>query len=437
MLKNRRYTRPGIILLLALLLVILLGIPGCGPKPSGNNRENQDDQVGRIASNPLTVLTAVEGNVMVQISGETEWRKGEVGMNLGINDRIKTEANSHAKLTFFEGSIIELKEETDIALLELGSLNGVNNIRIKQELGQTVNRVKKLADPASRYEVETVAAIAGVRGTTFFIIVTQDGTTIVGNVDGLVSVIAQGIEISIPQGMQSTVILGQPPGQPQLITLSPITISPSTTAAVSSPTISADIRTAKIGVSQDADRNEVYLGDIVTFTSIVTNTGDIPLSNILVNSGVSDAVYYSGDKNSNNLLDVGEKWTFRIEYTTKEIDVGLLVNTVNAYGTGEENRNAKGSAEATVSVLKIIVEITSLEESQTVGRNVTVAGSVNDPSITQAIILVNSNPTSISVVNGAFSVDVALVDGNNIITVTVSKPGGVSASDTVELEPIP
>jgi hypothetical protein len=73
---------------------------------------------------------------------------------------------------------------------------------------------------------------------------------------------------------------------------------------------------------QDADSPTgptLMAGGTAAFTYVVTNPGNVPLSSILVkdNNGtpgnVADdfnAVYSSGDANSNGQLDVGETWTY-------------------------------------------------------------------------------------------------------------------------------
>ena len=62
----------------------------------------------------------------------------------------------------------------------------------------------------------------------------------------------------------------------------------------------------------------VEVGDSVTWTYVVTNTGDVPLSNINVtdNQGVMP-VYQDGDTNHDNKLDTGETWTRSEEHTSE------------------------------------------------------------------------------------------------------------------------
>lgn len=393
------------------------------------------DPSDRIASAPLCVMTAAEGPVLVQNSDDNGWHNGEVGMSLGLADRIKTEARGRASLTFFDGSVIDIAENTGVALKELDTSGQAKKIKIQQDIGSTFNRVKKLADPASSYEIETPAAVAGVRGTEFWVHVFPGGATVVVNIDGLIAVSAGGAEVILQPGMKSTIIPGQTPGQPVPDSGSSATLSPSTTLPLTSPT-PADTRVAGINAEVSADRLEAFPGDTLVFTALVGNTGDLPLS-VVVENRLTNMKYVNGDGDNDGLLAISETWTYSGQYLVQSADVGQLVSSFDISGTGEGNRKAVDSAAVTVNIRNIMVEITSLQESQTVMRDITVAGTVNDLSITQATITVNGASRSIPVVNGNFNTSVSLANGVNTITVTVNKPGGISASKTVELEPAP
>ncbi len=80
-------------------------------------------------------------------------------------------------------------------------------------------------------------------------------------------------------------------------------------------------------------------GQIVPYTFIVTNTGNVTLTGITVSDpNVSPApAYASGDTNSNGLLDVGESWTYTGSHTVTQAEIdtdgggdGDLDNTVTA-----------------------------------------------------------------------------------------------------------
>jgi hypothetical protein len=203
-------------LLLFLILTPFFGLSACGcPSPETGPSPSPTTPTTSIESTPLTVLSVAGGEVLVMKAGAAGWVSGEAGMTLGVDDKIKTEAGGHATITFFEGSTIELEGGTEISLSELGLDGTASHIGISQQIGNTVSRVKKLVDPASSYDVETPAAIASVRGTTLSVTVASNGTTVVGNIEGQVSVTAQGVEVELAEGERTTILPGEPPGPPE------------------------------------------------------------------------------------------------------------------------------------------------------------------------------------------------------------------------------
>jgi hypothetical protein len=160
-----------------------------------------------------TILSNIQGEVLVKKAGNADWVKVEVKMVLDQGDMIKSGTTADAIITFFDGSTIELKSGTQVEISELVK-GKTTRIKLKQEIGETISKVKKLVDPASMYEIETPAAIAGVRGSSMLVRVVSDGTTTVQNISGQISVTAQGVEVSIPVGSASTVQMGQPPSPP-------------------------------------------------------------------------------------------------------------------------------------------------------------------------------------------------------------------------------
>ncbi|MGI6325981.1 MAG: DUF7507 domain-containing protein [Saccharofermentanales bacterium] len=72
------------------------------------------------------------------------------------------------------------------------------------------------------------------------------------------------------------------------------------------------------------------VGETITYTFTVTNTGNVSLSNVTVTDPlVSNIAYVSGDSNNNGVLDVGEVWTYTGSYavTQANIDAGSVYNT--------------------------------------------------------------------------------------------------------------
>jgi hypothetical protein len=164
-----------------------------------------------------TIITDIQGDVQVMKAGESNWTAAQIKMILQSGDSIKTANNSAAVVTFFEGSTVKMEANTQIQVSKLSIPAATEKstiINLKQQIGNTVNTVKKLTDSASRYEIETPAAVAGVGGSVMLVSVSRDGTTRVTNQEGNIYVVAAEVKIVIPMGNSSTVTPGQPPAAP-------------------------------------------------------------------------------------------------------------------------------------------------------------------------------------------------------------------------------
>ncbi|MCK5261911.1 MAG: PKD domain-containing protein [Thermoplasmatales archaeon] len=79
-----------------------------------------------------------------------------------------------------------------------------------------------------------------------------------------------------------------------------------------------------------------YVGDEIAYTYYVSNTGDVPLSNVNVNDDKCGlANYISGDENDNDELDTDEVWIFTSTYALSLTSPNPLVNTATASGEWE------------------------------------------------------------------------------------------------------
>ena len=192
-----------ILFLVPVLFSLILGISSCATKVA--------------AFSPLTVLSIVGGNVLIEKPGTTNWSNGKEGITLEAGDKVKTDAGATATITFFDGSTIELNSSTEISLDELLSKSSTSpkTIKIGQTIGETSSSIVKLVDPASHYEVDTQAGVAAVGGSKMVVTVATDGTTGVYNVEGTISFTAQGQEVMIPVGSVSTATPGQATSAPQ------------------------------------------------------------------------------------------------------------------------------------------------------------------------------------------------------------------------------
>ncbi|HEY41456.1 MAG TPA: DUF11 domain-containing protein [Dehalococcoidia bacterium] len=295
-------------------------------------------------------------------SGNDNWIEAEVGTTVELGDTLRAGDDSRAVVTFFEGSTIELEAGTEVEVTELGIAEdtGSTIIRLKQVIGNTVSRVKKLADADSVYEIETPTAIAAVRGSIMFVRVREDGATAVGNSEGSVSVTAQGQEVLLPEGTYSNVEPGQAPTAPK-----------------------QGIGPPALAISKTADREIACVGDTITYTYLVTNTGGTPLSDI----SITDDKTGSTTDNGSAVLDIGQTWEFSATYMVSAADPNILVNTAVVSGTDAEGQVVTAQASASVTIIRAGMLLTKTAEPAEV---------YDDDTVTYTYVVTNNGNTALS-----------------------------------------
>lgn len=401
------------------LMMVLLGIflpmaGGCGGPAAGTASLSENPAITKI-------MSIQNGPVYIQKSGEEKWRAGQEGMEIKTGDRVKTDPGSRATVVFFEGSTIELEGETEITMTEIsGAQNTSTTIKLKQEIGTTINRVKKLADTASGYEIETPAAVAGVRGTTFKVSVLADGTTIVSNIEGSVFVTAQGKTIILEENTETTVKPGQTPGE-AVPFINDITSLP-TTAATANPV-------ADIGTGFLYEPAYIWKGDTITIDYWVKNTGNMPLSDISISETTEAAAYSKGDENNNKILEPGEIWYYTTHIETEWNGPDTISLSFSATGSSPTSTPTSTST-TSLDIHSFIIRITSPEhDSRFTSPTVTITGKVGDPSFTEVEIRVNTTRTTVPITNMTFSGTITLSPGENSVWCKVDT-GPTSSSST-------
>jgi uncharacterized repeat protein (TIGR01451 family) len=397
-----------VVCILAVSIPVTLALIHRGQQPSnGGTAEVPTDNSTAPSTAPstLTMLSITEGNVFVMKAGTDSWIEAQVGMSLKPGDTVKSGNSSGAEITFFDGSTIELEADTQI---EVASLNisdtGSTTIKLKQTIGNTISRVTKLADSASSYEVETPACVAAVRGSIMLVNVIQDGTTWVTNQEGHIWVIANGVELQVPEGRKCIILSGQPP---QLV--------PLTGGGGGGFTPNPDIAITKIpGVVQ------AHEGDAINYTYIVTNPGNVPLSNVAVTDNmIKDVTYQSGDTNGDDRLDTHETWIFTATYNITTDDATPLVNTAAAAGTYARSQTIIAWATASVDIMRPAIAInktaapTQAHEGDTITYTYTITNHGNTPL--SSILVTDDKAGNITYADGYQSGDTnenEILDGN-------------------------
>lgn len=152
-----------------------------------------------IVSPYKAILNKVEGTVLKKDNSNGLWISAIKGDIFGDGSSLKTKENSYGELKFSDGSITEIKANTQVSIY-------------KDYLSLTIGYIKLyITKLFPNFEVRTPTAIAGVRGTEFSVEVLPDQTTLVVVYEGEVDVTAEGKTLRIKKG-ESTIV--KPHSQP-------------------------------------------------------------------------------------------------------------------------------------------------------------------------------------------------------------------------------
>jgi len=162
----------------------------------------------------------------------------------------------------------------------------------------------------------------------------------------------------------SAVGTGSSPGNTNDVTDGSGTASDNDTATVTTMDQTASIKLVKTSTVADTTSDNITgVGDTVTYTFKLRNTGNVALGNVVLSepedqfTGVGSAptpVYVSGDANSDGLLDLDETWTYNASYILLKGDVdstaeGFIENvavvTADIPGSGETLTQNSSAAE--------------------------------------------------------------------------------------------
>ena len=148
-----------------------------------------------------------EEMVIETASGEP--RRAALADRLNNNDVVSTSANTRAALRFTDdGSLLRVNPNSQVTIRaegERGSL--VKTLQL--DFGELWARVESQGTP--RFQVQTPAGVAAVKGTEFIVRVDENGLTTVITLEGLLDFFNDVGTIEIPAGFQGT---ADAPGTP-------------------------------------------------------------------------------------------------------------------------------------------------------------------------------------------------------------------------------
>ncbi|HDS09039.1 MAG TPA: hypothetical protein ENN73_02325, partial [Firmicutes bacterium] len=131
-------------------------------------------------------ITFVTGTVKYQKSGSEDWLDAAKDLELSDKDTIKTGKFSNVELEFPEENTVKIAQNTVLTVEQIGK---DEKSSFKVESGKVFMQIKKGDDT----NVKTPNAVAGVRGTKFFVEF-KDGETFIFVVEGSVWVKRLGFD---------------------------------------------------------------------------------------------------------------------------------------------------------------------------------------------------------------------------------------------------
>ena len=175
------------------------------------------------------------------------------------------------------------------------------------------------------------------------------------------------------------------------------------------------------------EANYSAVGDVIHYTMVLTNTGNVSISSVNVSDPGADAtpgVVRGADQsgNNDNILDVGEIWTYTAQHTITQSDINAGGFTNNVTATGSSAACDPENATATVTVPADQRPSLTIAKTSTTNPNTyDAAGDV----LTYDLIVTNDG--NVTLTNIIVSDPIAVVTGSPIATLA---PGASSNSDS-------
>ncbi|MCK4821286.1 FecR domain-containing protein [bacterium] len=209
-------------------------------------------------------IKIIGGSIEYRYKEEGEWQLVDDGMVVPSGTWVRALQESQAVLQFLGGTTLKLSPDTEVKVVQANQKENAMTIIIAQHIGTTWSNVVKPTEMQLDYRVETLSANITAHGTLFLIEIDDTGLTVVKTIEGRVSVSAEGEEIALLPGQQTTILLDMPPSNSTTIPTSEseiiVEVEIPLTSYVTDPTGSTT------GYSKDGNRyNEIALSQLVIY----------------------------------------------------------------------------------------------------------------------------------------------------------------------------
>ncbi|MBN2306323.1 MAG: FecR domain-containing protein, partial [Anaerolineae bacterium] len=147
-------------------------------------------------------LEVLSSNVEVRRVDTVNWISVKVEAIVGVGDLIRTDDTGKARITFFaDGVDVELQPNTEYRIDQFeGHGDDSFSLSATVLLGQSLQRIERLLDANSNYDIDTPGMELTVRGTQFRVRVEPDGRTAALVLDGTAAATAEQETAEVPMG---------------------------------------------------------------------------------------------------------------------------------------------------------------------------------------------------------------------------------------------
>ncbi len=151
------------------------------------------------------------GNVLVLSQGDARFRTVTFNMPVKNGDKIETRKKSRCELTYDDGSIVRIDEQSIYTVEKAVIEKETRQIESKLSIGKIWANIKKLIKGNDTWKLKSPAAVVAVRGTVYRMNAGADSSSQVLVYEGNVAVSPAAQSTGQSGGM------GVAPGQPQQV----------------------------------------------------------------------------------------------------------------------------------------------------------------------------------------------------------------------------
>ena len=125
---------------------------------------------------------------------ENDWQPLGIGDYLQGGDTVKVAEDSYCELQFGDLAAVRIEANTILAIEELFLESGAGNIALNIAAGSVLHKVGKLRGD-QKFDIKTITAVMGVRGTRFGVRVDEKGGTLLAVKSGALQILPASIAV--------------------------------------------------------------------------------------------------------------------------------------------------------------------------------------------------------------------------------------------------